>query len=469
MSRFDYDLVAIGCGPAGQKAALQSAKLRKRTAIVDEREVVGGICTNIGTIPSKSFREAVLYLSGFRQRAIYGAGYRVKSKIEMKDLTYRCAKIIASEVEVIRSQLARNNVDVITGRGSLEDEHTVVISKPDGHKERITSEFIVIATGAKPYHPQNIQFDQRTVLDSDFILTLPELPKSMIVVGGGVIGVEYATMFAALGVAVTLVDGRKRLLGFIDEEIVENLKYQMRTQGITLRLGEEVTQVKCKDNDSGVVVELSSKKVLVSDVVLISAGRTSATDGLNLESVGVKTGERGKIVVDSQFRTSVPNIFAVGDVIGFPALASTSANQGRIAALAAFGLNYQVMEYPLPFGIYSIPEISMVGLTEEEATEKNIPYEVGIARYKDCARGAIIGDMEGMLKLLINRQDKSIVGIHVIGENASELVHIGQAAMSLKGTLNYFLDTVFNFPTLAECYKIAAYNCFNKLQAAEEL
>lgn len=469
MTRFDYDLVALGSGPAGQKAALQAAKLNKRAAIIDEREVVGGVCTNVGTIPSKSFREAVIYLSGYRQRAIYGAGYRVKSKIEMKDLTYRCAKIIGSEIEVIRSQLSRNMVETIVGHGVLEDEHTIVVRQPDGKVERVTSEFIIIATGAKPFHPPNIAFNQRTILDSDTVLTIPELPKSMIIVGGGVIGVEYATMFAALGVAVTLVDGRRRLLNFVDEEIVENLKYQMRSQGITLRLGENVTQVREREDGQGVILELSSGKVLVADVVLVSAGRVSASDGLNLEAIGVQIGEKGKIIVDSSFRSSVPNIFAAGDVIGFPALASTSAHQGRLAALAAFGLKYQAVEYPLPYGIYSIPEISMVGLTEEEATEKNVPYEIGVARYRDSARGAIIGDMEGMLKILIDRRDKKILGVHIIGENAAELVHIGQTAMSLNGDLNYLLDTVFNYPTLAECYKIAAYNCFNKLQVASAL
>ncbi len=469
MTKYDYDLVAIGCGPAGQKAALQAAKLRKKTAIIDEREVVGGICTNIGTIPSKSFREAVIYLSGYRQRPIYGAGYRVKSKIEMQDLTYRCAKIIGSEVEVIRAQLMRNNVDVIFGHGSLLDEHTIVVKKTDGTEEKITSEFIVIAVGAKPHHPENIVFNQRNILDSDYILTLPELPKSMIVVGGGVIGVEYATMFAALGVAVTLVDGRKRLLSFIDEEIVESLKYQMRSNGITLRLGEQVTKVKEKEDHSGVIIELSSGKVLVADVALISAGRVSATTNLGLENVGIELGERGKIIVDENFRTNVKNIFAVGDVIGFPALASTSAHQGRLAALAAFDFKNTVKEYALPFGIYSIPEISMVGMTEEEATEKNIPYEVGVAKYRDCAKGVIIGDMEGMMKILIHRKDKSLLGVHIIGEGSSELIHIGQTVMGLNGTLNYLLDVVFNFPTLAESYKIAAYNCFNKLTAAEEL
>jgi len=464
MGSFDYDFLVIGCGPAGQKAALQAAKLRKQVAIVDEREVVGGICVNVGTIPSKSFREAVAFFSGFKQRSVYGPHYRIKTKIEMEDLLFRCAKIIGSEIEVIRHQLIRNNVEIIVGKASFVDQHTILVQTPYNEEKKLSAEFIVVAVGAKPYQPPHIKFDQKVIFDSDNILTMKQLPRTMAIVGGGVIGVEYGTMFANLGVSVTVVDGRKRILPFVDEEIIETLKYQMRAQGITLRLGEEVKDVSSKDDSA--VLRLASGKVLVADVVLFSAGRVSATEGLNLEAIGVALGEKGKILVDENYKTSVPNIYAAGDVIGFPALASTSAHQGRMAVLNALNFPYKPNSYPMPYGIYSIPEISMVGLTEDEATSQNIPYEVGISKYRDIARGAIIGDMEGMLKILFHRETKKILGVHAIGENSSEIIHLGQAVMALNGDLNFLLDAVFNYPTLTEGYKIAAYNAFNKLAAA---
>lgn len=461
--KYDYDLIVIGCGPAGQKAAIQAAKIRKRVAIIDRREVVGGVCVNTGTIPSKSFKEAVLFLSGYRQRNIYGAGYRVKSEIEMSDLTFRCNRIMQAEIEVIKSQLARNYVDMIAGRAHFVDEHTVEVESSVGVTKK-TAEKFVIAVGAKPFRPDNVHFNSKSIFDSDDVLNLKDLPRDLTVVGGGVIGTEYGSMFAALGVNVTIIDARKRLLGFVDEEIIENFQYKMRSMGVTLRLGEEVNSCTVREDDQ-VITELKSGKVIVSDCVLFSAGRMSATDDLGLESVGIPVDERGKLSVNENYQTSRQHIYAAGDVVGFPALASTSAAQGRLAACHAFGIPNNVEELPLPYGIYAIPEISYVGMNEEELTQKQIPYETGIARYREIARGHILGDEDGMLKLLFHRKSGEVLGVHIIGEYATELVHIGQAVMALKGGLNYLRDAVFNYPTLAECYKVAALDGYNKIMA----
>lgn len=461
--KYDYDLLVIGCGPAGQRAAVQAAKIRKRVAVIDRRSVVGGVCVNTGTIPSKSFKEAVLFLSGYRQRSIYGAGYRVKSEIEMSDLTFRCQRMMLTEIEVIKDQLARNHIDVISGHATFVDDHTLEIESVDG-KVRKTAEVIVIAAGAKPFRPNNVDFNGTSIFDSDDILNMQQLPRNMTVVGGGVIGTEYGSMFAALGVHVTIVDARRRLLGFIDEEIIECLQYQLRSMGVTLRLGEEVKSCHARE-DGQVVTELKSGKVIVSDSVLFSAGRQSATDDLGLQTVGIAPDERGRIQVDEAFRTKVPNIFAAGDVIGFPALASTSGAQGRIASCNAFGIQDDLIDVPLPFGIYSIPEISYVGSNEEELTQQEVPYETGVARFREISRGHIVGDENGMLKVLFHRQTNQVLGVHIIGEAATELVHIGQAVMALKGGLRYLRDAVFNYPTLAECYKVAALDGYNKLRA----
>jgi len=460
---YDYDLIVIGSGPAGQRAAIQAAKLRKRVAIIDRREVVGGVCVNTGTIPSKSFKEAVLYLSGFRQRHIYGAGYRVKADITMHDLTLRCNKVMQLEIEVIKNQLQRNKVDTIYGHAAFVDPHTVEISSMTG-VARKTAEKFVIAVGARPYRPPFVQFDGHQIFDSDDVLTLKNLPRELLVVGGGVIGTEYGSMFAALGVSVTIVDQRKRLLGFVDEEIIENFQFQLRNLGVRLRLGEEVATCALRD-DKQVVTTLKSGKVIVSDCVLFSAGRVSATDTLGLQNVGIAPDQRGKLTVSDHFQTSVPHIYAAGDVIGFPALASTSARQGRLATCHAFGVQESIMEVPLPYGIYAIPEISLVGANEDELTEKGIPYEAGIARYREIARGQLLGDEDGMLKVLFHRETLEILGVHIIGEYATELVHIGQAVIALKGGLTYLRDAVFNYPTLAECYKVAALDGFNKVRA----
>jgi len=461
--KYDYDLIILGCGPAGQRAAVQAAKVRKKVAIIDMHEMIGGVCVNNGTIPSKSFKEAVLYLSGYRQRSFYGSGYRVKSQIEMSDLTFRCNRIMQTEIEVIKSQLARNQVEMLFGRAEFLDDHTIQISSADGELTK-TSEFFVIATGACPNRPANIEFDGKSIFDSDNVLSMAHLPRDMTVVGGGVIGTEYCSMFAALGVHVTIIDSRKRLLGFVDEEIIECLQYQMRSMGVTLRLGEEVKSCKRRE-DGQVVTELKSGKVIVSDVVFYSAGRKSATEGLGVENVGIKLGDRGKIEVNADYQTSAPHIYAAGDVIGFPALASTSSAQGRLASAHIFGIKNDAIDVPLPYGIYSIPEISYVGMNEAELTEREIPYESGMARFREIARGLIVGDENGLLKVLFHRETLQILGVHIIGESATELVHIGQAVMALKGGLSYLRDAVFNYPTLAECYKVAAYDGFNKMRA----
>lgn len=462
---YDYDLLVIGCGPAGQRAAVQAAKLKKRVAIVDKREVVGGICVNIGTIPSKSFKEAVLFLSGYRQRLMYGSSYRVKSQITMEDLTFRCQRITRLEIEVIQAQLMRNNVEILSGQAQFVDEHTLSISSVTGTFEIKTAEKIVIAVGAKPVRPSNIGFNSRNIFDSDDILTMKELPRDMVIVGGGVIGTEYGSMFAALGVHVTLVDARKRLLSFVDEEIIESLQYQMRSNGVTMRLGEEVES--CSEREDGkVVTKLKSGKVIISDVVLFSAGRISATDDLQLNKIGISIDDRQKVTINEHFQTERPNIYAAGDVIGFPALASTSSAQGRLAAAHAFGLEVKPsVEVPLPYGIYAIPEISYCGFNDQELTQQGVPYETGYARYREIARGQLLGDEHGILKLMFHRETQQILGVHIIGENATELIHIGQAVMALKGGLNYLIDAVFNYPTLAECYKVAALDGFNKLRA----
>lgn len=465
-SKYEYDMLVIGSGPAGQKAAIQAAKLRKRVAIIDSREWVGGNCVINSTIPSKSFREAITFLSGYRQRTIYGAGYRVKSEIEMSDLTYRCSRLVQTEVDIIRDQLLRNHIQIVTGFATFEDEHTLSVRDASGGSTKLTAEYFVIATGAHPYRPENMNFDGENIFDSDDILSMKEIPRTLTVVGGGVIGTEYASMFAALGVNVTIIDGRNRLLGFLDREITECAHYHLRSMGVTLRLGEEVASSEVRE-DGSVVTTLKSGKVVVSDSVLVSAGRVSATKEMKLEEIGIELEHKGKITVNEVHQTAQSHIYAVGDVIGFPGLAATASAQGRLASAHAFGITDDVLQLPLPFGIYSIPEISYVGKNETELTEANIPYETGIARFKEIARGQILGDDDGMLKVLFHRETLQILGVHIIGESATELIHIGQAAMSLQGGLHYLRDAVFNYPTLAECYKVAAFDGYNKIHASK--
>jgi NAD(P) transhydrogenase len=456
-----YDLIVIGSGPAGQRAAIQGSKMGKRVALIERREVVGGVCVNTGTIPSKTFREAVLHLSGYYYQNIYGVNYRVKEKITMSDLAFRVQHVIKTEVDVIQAQLSRNNVELIMGIAAFLDPHTVRVTSSRG-EQTYCAEFVVIATGTKPADSAKVPINGRNIIDSDQVLEMPEIPKSLIVVGGGVIGVEYTCMFAALGVRVILVEKRPRLLEFADSEMVEALSYNLRDHRVTMRLNEEVESVE-ETPDGKVVANLESKKKLSGDALLFAVGRQGNVVELNLGAAGVQADARGRIQVDAEYRTVQPHIYAVGDVIGFPSLASVSMEQGRIAAAGAFGKIVVSNPASYPYGIYTIPEISFIGKTEEQLTDEDVPYEVGVAYYREIARGQIRGDTTGRLKLIFHRETKQVLGVHVIGEGASELLHIGQAVMILGGTVEYFIDTVFNYPTLAECYKAAAFNGINKL------
>jgi NAD(P) transhydrogenase len=463
----DYDLVVIGSGPAGQKAAIQAAKLRKHVALVERRRAVGGASVNTGTIPSKTIREAVLYLTGLHQREIYGQSYRVKDEISIEDLALRTRQVVEREREIIRDQLRRNHVALLEGEARFAGPHTLVLAERAGGERQLPADRIVIASGSEPAHPPEIQFNRRTILDSDdIVLRLERIPDTLVVVGAGVIGIEFASMFAALGTKVTVIDERNDLLDFCDHEIVEGLRYHLRDLRVTFRFGERVTRV--EEGELGTMTELASGKRIPADAVFYSAGRSGATEALGLENAGLEADGRGRIAVDEHFRTAVPGIWAAGDVIGFPSLASTSAEQGRLAACDAFGVETHSMEELMPFGIYSIPEISYVGRNERELTEASVPYEVGVAHYRELARGQIIGDSHGIVKLLVSPEDRTLLGVHAFGAGATEVVHIGQAVMGLGGTVDYLVDTVFNYPTLAEAYKVAALDAANRLRAVTE-
>jgi NAD(P) transhydrogenase len=461
---YDYDLLAIGSGPAGQKAAIQAAKLGRRAAIV-ERRTIGGVSVNRGTIPSKTLREAVVYLTGMSQRAVYGDSYRLKEDITVEDLGLRTRQVVEREVDIVRNQLARNHVRVINGIARFVDPHTVAISGDE--ERRISAEKIVIATGTRPHRPKTVEFDNKTILDSDGLLLLERLPASIVVVGAGIIGIEYASMFAALGTKVTVVEKRHRLLDFVDSQIAEGLQYHLRDLGVVFRFGEAVTAV--ERHDGATMSLLESGKRVPAEVVLYAAGRQGETGDLDLKIAGLDANERGYIEVGPDFRTAADHIYAAGDVIGWPSLAATSMEQGRLAASHALDQPTHSMSELLPFGIYTIPEISYVGRNEEELTEAACPYEVGISRYRELARGQILGDSYGMLKLLVSLEDRTLLGVHVLGTNATELVHIGQAVMGNGGTVDYLVDAVFNYPTLAESYKVAALDAMNKLQAISTL
>ncbi|HEX3878205.1 MAG TPA: Si-specific NAD(P)(+) transhydrogenase [Bryobacteraceae bacterium] len=461
----NYDLIVIGSGPAGQRAAIQGAKCGKRVAVIEQREIVGGVCVNTGTIPSKTMREAVLHLSGFQYQGIYGVNYHVKERITMADLTFRVNQVIKTEVDVMQSQLARNGVDVFYARAGFVDATHLKIENARGSAD-FTAPFIIIATGTKPAVSPTVPINGATIINSDQILQMQEIPKTFIVVGGGVIGVEYACMFAILGSRVILVEKRPRLLEFADSEIVEALSYHLRDHRVTMRLNEEVAGVEMSP-DGGVFANLKSNKRISGDALLYAVGRQGNVDELNLAAAGLEADNRGRIAVDSEFHTKVPNIYAVGDVIGFPSLASVSMEQGRLAAASAFGLKIHSNPATYPYGIYTIPEISFIGKNEEQLTDEDVPYEVGVAYYRETARGQIRGDTTGRLKLIFHRETRKLLGVHIIGEGASELLHIGQAVMSLDATVDYFVDTVFNYPTLAECYKMAAFNGVNKLRRFE--
>ncbi len=464
---YDYDLLVIGSGPAGQRAAIQAAKLDKRVAIVERKAVVGGVWINTGTIPSKTLREAALYLTGYRERGIYGASYTVKQNITMSDLLLRTNFVMSHEIEVTRSQLMRNRVEVISAEATFIDTHTIRLRYTSGGYRDVTTATAVIAVGTTATQDPHIPFDGQRIFISDDILHLDCLPRSLAVVGAGVIGLEYASIFAALGVKVTLIDKRDRLLPFVDSEIMDTLAYHLRENRVTLRLGEDVQSIEPSRDDRGdrVKLALKSGKQIIAEKALYSIGRTGATDNLNLNAVGVQADDRGRIAVNDSYQTAVPHIYAVGDVIGFPSLASTSMEQGRLAAAHAFGLETSSLPALYPYGIYTIPEISTVGQNEEELTRQDVPYEVGKAWYREIARGQIIGDTTGLLKLVFHLETRRLLGVHIIGEGASELIHIGQAVLAFNGPIDYFVNTVFNYPTLAECYKVAGFDGVNRLSA----
>ena len=456
-----YDLIVIGSGPAGQKGAIAAAKLGKRVALVERSlETLGGVCMHTGTIPSKTMREAILHLTGYRHRDVYGEAYRHKRQITMKDLRRKLQQVTQDERFVVEDQLDRNGVDVFAGEAGFIDPHTIDV-RTRHQDTRLSADRVLLAPGTRPARPDHIPFDGQQVFDSDEILTLKNIPRSMIVVGGGVIGIEYAIMFATLGVRVTVVDGRDRLLEFCDREIIDALLYHTRSIGMMLRLGEQVTEI-VKTPSGRVVVELESRKRLVADTVLFCVGRTGDTESLNLAAAGLEQDRRGRLECNAYFQTPVPHIYAVGDVVGFPALASTSMQQGRLAVCHAFDEPFEACEH-IPYGLFTIPEISMVGRTEEQLTADRVPYEVGLAHFHEIARGQIVGDHVGLLKLLFHRENRQLLGVHVIGESATEIIHIGQAVMSYGGTIGYFSNTVFNYPTMAECYKVAAFDGLNRL------
>jgi len=461
---FDYDLIVIGSGPAGHHAAIQAAKLEKRVAVIEKKPVVGGVCINTGTIPSKALREAALRLSNYRERGIYGASYSFKERITMRDLLFRVDQVVANEIDVARHQLLRNGVDIINATASFIDPHRVSLDMTDERvSHEVSAEYIVIAVGTTTVCDPHC--DGELVFTSDDLLSLAELPRSLAVVVAGVIGLEYASIFAALGVRVTLVDSHAQLLPFVDRELIDALSYHLRDNRVTLYLGETVAAVEPFEDEHGrrVRINLASGKQAVAERVLYSVGRRGAVDDLELAAAGLAADDHGRLQVNEHYQTAVPHIYAVGDVIGFPSLASTSMEQGRLASCHAFGVAAHSVPHLIPYGIYTVPGMSMVGKTEEQLTKEGVPYEMGRARYREIARGQIIGDRTGLLKLLFHREARTLLGVHIIGSEAAELVHIGQAVLALGGQIDYFIDAVFNYPTLAECYKTAAFDGVNRL------
>ncbi len=464
---YDVDLVVIGSGPAGQRAAVQAAKLGRTVAMVERRAMIGGVCVNTGTIPSKTLREAVVYLTGMSEREMYGQSYRVKADITMEDLRERTNRVIAREVDVIRNQLQRNHVELLQGSARFVDEHVLSVDGDGGAARRVSAAHNIVAVGTQPAHPVTVDFDGLTIIDSDSLLSLERIPGSLVVVGAGVIGVEYASMLAALGTKVTIVEQRPRMLEFCDGEVVEALQHHLRDLGVVFRFGDTVTAV--ERPEGGSVTHLASGKRIAADAVFYAAGRQGATSDLDLGNAGLDADERGRISVGPDFRTAAGHIFAVGDVIGFPSLAATSSEQGRLAARHACGADVGATATLLPIGIYAIPEISFVGRTEEELSADGVPYETGISRYRELARGQIIGDSYGMLKLLVDPETRRLLGVHVFGTGATEIVHLGQAVIAFDGTVDYLVEAVFNYPTLAEAYKVAALDATNKISALHRL
>ena len=455
-----YDLIVIGSGPAGEKGAAQAAYFDKRVALIERAPNVGGAGINTGTIPSKTLREAALYYSGLQQRGLYGIDYSLKENMSVADFMHREKTVVENERHIIQNNIERHGIKLIRGEATFKDPHTLHVSSPDGETE-ISGDFILIATGSSPYHPPDIPFDGQLIFDSDTILHMDRIPKTMAVVGGGVIGTEYASIFAALGVQVMLVEPKERVLPFVDYEMIHRLQDQLNLLGLKFALGHKVTAI--EPLDGHVQLTLDKQRLMEVDIALIASGRHSNVQALGLEQIGVQMGNRGLILVNEKYQTNLPHIYAAGDVIGFPALASTSMEQARVAIVHAFNLGYkEQMSKILPLAVYSIPEISMVGLTEDECREKQIPHLIGRAYYENNPRGQIIGDMSGMIKLIFSPSDKKLLGAHIIGEQASELIHIAAHVMLADGTLDAFIQAVYNYPTLADAYKYAAYDGLGK-------
>lgn len=450
-----YDLIVIGGGPAGEKGAVKAAYYHKRVALIERAPYLGGAGINTGTVPSKTLRESALYFSGLKQRGLYGIDYSLKDNLSIRDFMYR-EKIVVEERRIIDRNVRLHKIELIHAEASLKDAHVVKVKSENGETE-LSADIILIATGSSPHHPPEIPFDHKLIYDSDSILHMDHIPKTMAVIGGGVIGTEYASIFIALGIEVTLIEPRDRIVQFVNSEIATRLTDQLTALGLKFQFNDRMTAIESHGNHVQLTLEKGGK--LEFEVALIAAGRQSNVKGLGLEKIGVQLGNRGLILVNENYCTNIPNIYAAGDVIGFPALASTSMEQGRVAMIHAFDLTYKERLSPyIPLAVYSIPEVSSVGLTEDECKTKNIPYLIGRSYYKNNPRGQIIGDMSGMIKLIFSPPDKKLIGAHIIGEQASELIHIASQMMMTEGTIDTFIDAVYNFPTLADSYQYAAYD-----------
>ncbi len=462
MIRDKFDLVVIGSGPAGNWAAIQACKLGKKAAVIEKNAVVGGVCVHTGTLPSKTLRETSLYYDGLKRRSFYGFEIAFKKNVTVQELMHRKNIVVENEMMIIIDQLHRNGISLMGGAARFINPHTIAVYNGDEKVSELETEFVVIATGTRPMHLPGLYYDGKRVFDGESILDLKDMPGSMAILGGGVIGCEWASIFSKLDIKVTLIDKRDRLLSFLDNKFADTLFELMRDGGIEMELGAPVNEIKA--DGSSVHLTLANGRAVTADVLLVTAGRLGNTDKLSLENVGLKTDSYQLVEVDGNYRTKIKNIYAVGDVIGFPSLASTSMDQGRRATLAAFGGNAKTRKkIYLPFGIYTIPEISYVGETEESLQSRKVAYETGIAHFFELPRGQINNDHDGCLKLIFDRNTRKLLGVHIIGERATEIIHIGQAVMSYGGTIDYFADTVFNYPTIADAYKTAALNGLNKL------
>jgi NAD(P) transhydrogenase len=457
-----FDLAVIGAGPAGEKGAAQAAYFGKKVALIERSPQLGGACINTGTLPSKTLRESALYFSGLRQRGLYGIDYSLREGLSVQDFMRHKDAVVEQERANARKNIAAHSIELLIGEGKFEDSRHLVVCTSEGSSVRLSADVFLIATGSRPHRPPEIPFDDQSVFDSDSILQMNRIPASMVVIGGGVIGCEYASIFAALGVKVALVDGRERLLPFLDAEISERLRKRLTELGLQFCFAERLAKIEM--DSSHVCVALESGKILESETVLLASGRRADVQGLELEKAGLGVNKRGYVEVNEVYQTSVPHIYAAGDVIGFPALASTSMEQGRVAVCHAFGFQYkQRLAHMLPMGIYTIPEVSSVGESEESCVEKKIHYEMGRAQYANNARGQIIGDQNGLLKLIFRRDDRQLLGVHIIGESATELIHLGMVVLEQGGKIDSFIELVFNYPTLSEAYKYAAYDGLGNL------